>query len=160
MKRFRVPRREIRATVLLHGGTERRGTLFASASAPGGGPGRLSDRLNDDTERFLALAEEGPGCLVSKERIVRIDIGADQVETELASQGDAHRVRVRVELAVGPALEGVIEYTMPPGEERLLDYLNAAPRFVPLLGAEGASLLNRDYVTSVTALSGEGAEQA
>jgi hypothetical protein len=49
-------------------------------------------------------------------------------------------------------------YTMPPDKERLIDYLNAAPRFIPLLGKEVLVLLNRDYVTAVTSLEEQASE--
>jgi hypothetical protein len=114
--------------------------------------------LNDDSERFLALSDEGSGCLVSKDRVVHVDLDSDQRAVELEPQIDAHEIRVRVEVAGGSPLEGVMPYTMPPDKERLIDYLNAAPRFIPLLGKEVLVLLNRDYVTAVTSLEEQASE--
>lgn len=158
MKKFRVPQREVVATVTLYGGQQRRGRLFVPPSGPRGGPGRLTDRLNDDSERFLALSDEGSGCLVSKDRIVHVDLDSEQGALELEPQVAAHEIRVRVEVAGGSPIEGVLPYTMPPDKERLIDYLNAAPRFIPLLGGEGLVLLNRDYVTAVTGMEHRASE--
>ena len=152
MKKFQVPQRQVRAAVRLHGGAERRGYLYTATSGPGGGPGRLSDRLNDASERFLAMSDEQRGCLLSKNHIVEIELDADQRDVELDAESELHQTRVRLDLAAGQTLEGVIPYTMPPDKERLLDFLNAAPRFIPLLGDEGLALVNIDYVTAVTNL--------
>jgi len=150
VKQLRVPQREIQAEILLYGGQRRRGRFYVPASGPDGGPGRLIDRLNDASEGFLALAEEGSGCLVSKQRIVCVELVRDEHEVELT--GDESRVAVRIELAAGPTLEGEMPYAMPPDKSRLIDYLNAASRFIHLLAGERLMLVNRDFLTTVNRL--------
>ena len=135
--------------VELHDGNERRGILYAAASGPGGGPARLIDRLNDGDERFLPLTDGKQGWLLNKDWIVRIAVAADHQALELESDAGTRRVEVRLEMAAGPALEGSIFYTMPPDKRRLLDYMNAGGRFIPLRQGGGAWLVNRDYVAQV-----------
>ena len=157
MKMFRVPQREVPVIVELRDGSERRGHLYASASGPGGRPGRLIDRLNDDEERFLPLTDGGRGWLLNKDWIVRVAVDVDHRALELESEAGAHRVEVRFEMASGSAIEGTVFYTMPPDKQRLLDYLNSEGRFIPLRHDGGAWLINRDHITQVTNRS-DGAE--
>jgi hypothetical protein len=151
-KRLRVPQREVQAEVELYGRDRRSGHLYVPAIAPGGGAGRLCDRLNDPSEQFLALTDDGPGCLISKDRIVKVVLDADQREVELETEVEMREVKVRVDLAGTDAVEGTLPYNMPPDRGRLIDYLNAAPRFIPLIGSNRFALLNRDYLTVVTNL--------
>ena len=152
MKIFEVPRRQIEARVIVSGGETMVGVLYTAATGPTGGPGRLSDRLNDPQEAFLPLATPHRRCLLNKERIVEVHVAIADEELEFPEGAAAHRAQVRVTLAGGSDLEGSILYTMPSGQERLLDYLNAAPRFLPVLCGETVILVNRSYVVAIVGI--------
>jgi hypothetical protein len=148
VKSLRVPQREVRAEIRLHGGQTRSGLLFVPAQGPDGSPGRLTDRLNDADEAFLALRDEATGVLVSKHRIVHVELPRSEVAVEVVDA--VTQVAARVQLADGSALDGVLPYAMPPDRARLLDYLNTAPGFLQLVAGEKLVLVNRDFITTVT----------
>ena len=152
MKSLRVPQREVHAELRLHGGETRSGLLFVPAAGPDGGPGRLTDRLNDSHEAFLALKEAGAGTLVSKQRIVRVSLAASEREVEVKDQES--RIPALVQLADGTRVEGEVLYAMPADRSRLIDYLNSAPRFIQLIESrvdgDRLVLINRDFLTTVT----------
>jgi hypothetical protein len=150
MEIFKVPKRQVRARVALEGGVSLTGVLFAAAAGPDGAPGRVADHLNNETERFVALATEQQRYLVRKSQIVDVQIAGAEMEDELPESEVAERqVEVRVTLLGGARLEGRVLYSMPEGRRRLLDYLNAAPPFVPMLGDDRLTLINRDRILTL-----------
>ena len=146
MKIFQVPQKKLTARVRMKGDRDLDGVFYYAAAGPGGGEGRLTDRLNDADERFLPLAQEGRGCLLNKEWILIVTCDAGLAPPEEAAE---HHIAVQIHLADGTDLEGRLHFTMPPGRERLLDFINAAPRFIPVYGDGVAHLVNRDAITSI-----------
>lgn len=150
---FRVPSRTIEGLVALEDGRELQGRLYVPVSGPDGRPARVLDRLNDDGERFIPLAvDAGRGLLVHKRWIRTVRLS----EAEEAAPDDGEdglEVTVRVTLNGGQLLRGTFRYTMPPDHSRLMDFLNDAPRFLPLLLPGEVVLINRDYIVCVAGLN-------
>jgi len=144
MEELRVPQRKVQVRVLLAGGTELDGLLFAPAQGPDGRPGRLIDRLNDTSEGFLPLVRGQEKWLLSKSWLVSITLEPGEDDREPIDGEDVQRVAI--ELFGGGHVEGELRYTMPATRARLLDYVNAAPRFVRLLRDDGLSVVNRDFI--------------
>lgn len=154
MKIFEVPRQTTRVQVRLLGGYVVEGSLYYAAQGPGGAPGRLSDRLNDSTERFVPLSMEKGGRLVSKARVLTILIADPAAEVPPACE-EHTSVEVRTRLLDAVEVRGQLAYTMPPGQERVLDYLNSAPEFIPIRGADGVVLVNREAIVAVENLQAD-----
>ena len=152
MKIFEVPRRQIEALVMLSGKESMAGVFYTAAAGPSGAPERLSERLNDPEESFLPLATPHQRCLLNKERIVQAQVALADEELEFPEERADHRALVRITLAGREDVEGKILYTMPSGHERLLDYLNAAPRFFPVLCGETVTFVNRSYVLTIVGI--------
>jgi hypothetical protein len=156
MKMFQVPRRAVDVQVLLRSGIELPGTLYAAASGPDGRPGRLGDRLNEDAERFVALRSGDDGCLLNKSWILMVQLDLAEEAQELEQTAAMREVQVRLKLAGGTVLEGRLPYSMPPGRGRLIDYLNEAPHFIPLICSDRLTMVNRDFVVKIRAVEGDG----
>jgi len=152
MKMFQIPRRAIDVRVLLRSGVELTGTLYAAASGPDGRPGRLGDRLNEDAERFVAVRTGADGCLLNKSWILTVDLGTGEQENELEQTAAMREIEVRMKLAGGTELEGRLPFSMPPGRGRLIDYLNEAPHFIPLVRADRLLMVNRDFIVNARAV--------
>ena len=152
MEIFKIPRREVRVNVLLDGGQELDGVFHIPASGEHGRPGRLADRLNDDSERCLPLVGHGEGQLIDQAWIAMV---RPENDDEVEETGESPVVqRIRVALANGMVLDGQLVYCMPPERCRLLDYFNAAPQFFPLADAERVVLINRRFIVRVYQESG------
>jgi hypothetical protein len=156
MKIFQVPQRAVEVEVLLEGGEEMAGLLYAPTAGPSGGPGRLSERLNDDGEHFLPLVDSGGASLISKAWIMTVLLPRGEEEIELQESDHAMDRAVELHMKGGHSLTGRLSYTMPPEKRRILDYFNAAPRFIPLLQEGRAVLVNRKFVVRISDLDGEG----
>ena len=156
MDQFRVPQRKIAVELTLVGGTRLAGEAYVPETGPGGEPGRLVDRLNDGGERFLPVTRDTSGSLVRKRAIVAIRLGEDDAARENRTQEHEREVRVGMVLEEGLTLEGRVAYTLPPERSRLIDYFNAAPRFIVLLDDGIATLINSDRVVSIERLDDPG----
>jgi len=152
MDEYRVPQRKIAVEVVLVGGRAISGDAYAPAAGPGGEPGRLLDRLNERGERFLPVTGGSGGVLIRKGSIVAVRLGSEDAARENHTEEHQREVAVSVTLEEGPALEGRVAYTLPPERSRLLDYFNAAHRFIALLDREGATLINTERVVEVARL--------
>jgi hypothetical protein len=156
MNIFQVPQREVEVEVLLEGGEKMAGLLYAPTSGPSGGPGRLSERLNDGDEHFLPLVCAGSAFLTSKACIMTVLLPRGEEEIESQESDQAIDRAVEMNLKGGLNLTGRLRYTMPPEKRRMLDYLNAAPQFILLLQDERSVLVNCSFVVRIRDLDGEG----
>jgi hypothetical protein len=152
MDLFRVPQRETPVKVLLDDGRTIAGEFFTPVAGPDGLPGRVLDRLNDVTEDFLALRTEDDRFLINKSGIVLVQMEGDLLEILGAEAGTGTDAPVRLTLAGGTGLVGRLLLAMPVERSRVIDYLNAAPRFFPLLGDGMVTLVRKNYVVSVREL--------
>ncbi len=152
MEIYRVPKLETRVRILLDDGRTLDGVLFTSVTGPLGGPETILERLADPAEEFLPLACGDDRLLLNKTGIILVQCPAEALGAAVGEQG-AKEAAVRVSLAGGTSLLGRLSMRMPPERARVLDYLNAAPRFVPLFGERDVTLIQKHFI--VTVRSGE-----
>ena len=139
--------------VTLENGRTVEGGLYVPAIGPDGQPGRLLDRLNDATERFLPLAGRHE-TLLNKSTIVSVQLASGHERAEGIEHEVAREQQVRMALRQGEVVDGWIRYLMPEEKARLLDYLNAAPAFIPVIGERRVTLVQRRFILSIQELSG------
>jgi hypothetical protein len=150
---LRIPRQEVEVKILLEDKQLIVGRLYVPTTGPFGGPGRLEDRLNDEKEEFMPLiCCESETSLVSKSRIVTVEVTADPEEYHTAEAGNRD-LEISVDMIDGHTLSGRISYLLPPGQRRTLDFLNASPPFFLLLGKDKITLVRRNSVTRVRELN-------
>jgi hypothetical protein len=148
MTTFRVPRREIKARVLLEGGQEIEGQLFASMDGQFGEPGLLIDRLNDATEPFLPVVTDKGAVLVNTQRILMIRVTAEDTAAVFEAEGDP--AGVHLHLIDGIALAGQVYIDLPPESCRLLDYLNQLTGFFAVVAPTSICVINSRYLVSAS----------
>jgi hypothetical protein len=145
---FQVPRREAPARILLDDGRTLEGQLYLAPAGHDGRPETVSERLNDPSEEFVPVACGSDRFLLNKSGIITVTVadGPDAVHDE---ENGAREAPVRVSLAGGLGLLGRLRIAMPVERSRVLDYLNAAPRFLPLRSGEAVTLVHRRFIVSV-----------
>ncbi len=131
-------------SVLLEDGRKLDGVLYAPPSGPAGDPGRLVDRLNDDSESFVALDHGEESFLLSKQAMVWVRLAAAADDGTVEQGAQVHEVNLV--LTNGDSLAGTLRFAMPPERCRLLDYLNSAPGFITLERERQQVLLNRRFI--------------
>lgn len=149
METLRVPKRGVAVKVFLEGGHTLEGEVFVPASGPYGGPGRLIDRLNDQDEDFMPLSGEAGTSLVNKARVIAVEVPPDYEEADDVDAAPSLELQVEIKAIESLTLAGRVLHDMPPGQRRTLDYLNAAPAFITLLGESGATLIRRTAIVGV-----------
>lgn len=153
MDMLRIPQRMVPVRVLLADSQTVEGGLYVPAIGPDGRPGRLLDRLNDDAEEFVPLAGRYE-TLLSKSAIVCVQLASGQERVEGIEDTLAREQQIRAVLSRGHPVEGWVRYLMPEEKARLLDYLNVAPPFIPLIGVHRVTVVNRRFIVSVQELTG------
>lgn len=148
MEIFRVPKREVEARILLDDGRTVDCTIFTAVTSPEGGPQRVLDRLNDPEEEFLPVHAGEERFLLNRSGIVTVELGGEAESVEGVDSDAGKMVAVRLTLTGGIGLIGRFHLVMPPERSRVLDYLNAAPRFLPLYGESKVTLVQRNYIVS------------
>ena len=148
MDELQVPRRQIPARIVLDDGRTLDGSFYAALLGADGRPEGLGRRLNDPGEEFLPVAVGEDRFLINKAGIIAATVAGDEEVADLVEEG-AHEVPVRLTLAGGMGLIGRLPILMPAERSRVLDYLNAGPRFLPLVGEDCVTLVQRRFVVSV-----------
>ena len=155
MEIYRIPRREVPVRVLVDDGRTLDGTLFTAETGAAGRPEDVLAHLNEPDEDFVPLLCGADSFLVNKAGIIWVQL-TGAAATELADQSESGQtVPVRLSLAGGLSVAGTMQIVMPLERSRLVDYLNASGRFLPLFGDGSVTLVQRRFV--VTVRSGEGA---
>lgn len=147
MSSFRIPKREVEARILLEGGKEISGALFAPRYGPHGKPGTIEDRLSDTKEPFLPVVREDETLFVSADWILCVTIPGD--EARVLEDDDERRFDLDLRLAGGTRVRGTVGMALPAEESRLLDFLNSAPRFIAVRTEAAVVLVNRTFIVSV-----------
>jgi hypothetical protein len=152
---YRIPRREVPVRVLLDDGRTLDGTLFTAETGAAGRPEDVLTHLNEPGEDFVPLLCGADSFLLNKAGIIWVQLtGSAAAEIEVQA-GSGQTIPVRLSLAGGGGLVGTLVVVMPLERSRVVDYLNASGRFLPLFGEGSVTLVQRRFV--VTARSGEGA---
>jgi hypothetical protein len=154
MEIYRVPRREVQVRILLDDGRTLDGTLFTAEGAGGGRPEDVLHLLNGTDVEFVPLLSGKDSFLLSKAGVIWVQVTGDPAR-EIAREAEAgRRVAVRLTLAGGLSVVGTLMILMPPERSRVVDYLNAAGRFLPLFGEGVVTLVQRRFVVSVRSSEG------
>jgi hypothetical protein len=116
------------------------------------GPETLLERLNAP-ERVLPFhrAEDEAVLLLNRLEIEWVR-PAPSVDPDRISPGTfqvTREERVRVRLASGETLEGVLRMELPEWINRVSDFMNGEEDFFPLACAEGMMLINKHHVAHV-----------
>lgn len=148
MELYKVPKVETRVRILLDDGRTLDGSLFTSVTGPSGGPETIQDRLSDTSEEFVPLACGNDRLLLNKSGIILIQCPFEAAGLS-PDETSGKEVLVRMSLAGGTSLLGRFDIRMPPERSRVIDYLNCAPRFVPLLGDGQVTLVQKHFIVTV-----------
>jgi len=149
MEIYRIPRRETAVRILLDDGRSLEGRLFTADTGPGGRPEDLLHLLNDPSDEFVPLMCGKDSFLLNKAGIIWTQV-ASEAAKELATELEGGRmVPVRLSLTGGMSLVGRLSIVMPPERSRVLDYFNAAGRFIPLFGEGTVTLVQRGFIVVV-----------
>jgi hypothetical protein len=157
MEIYRIPRREVLARILLDDGRTLDGTLFTAESGAGGRIEDVLQLLNGMDVEFVPLLSGKDSFLLSKAGVIWVQLVGEPAQEIRSSAEGGRPIAVRLSLAGGVSLVGTLIVTMPPERSRVVDYLNAAGRFLPLFGEGIVTLVQRRFV--VTVRSGEGGER-
>jgi hypothetical protein len=148
MDLYRIPRREVPARILLDDGRTLDGSVFTTDSVPGGRPEDVLHLLNDASEDFVPLVCGQDSFLLNKAGIIWVQLTGSSA-SEVGDVEAGRPAPVRLTLAGGLSLVGTLSIVMPPERSRVIDYMNAAGRFVPLFGDGFVTLVRRSFVVSV-----------
>ena len=150
-----VPKHRVEVRIAVGGGDWRTVVVFLAAQAEDhAGPERVSDLLERD-EAFFPAQEVATGetWFVSRAALsaIRIPRGVERDEDALTIPTEH---QVEVVLRDGERLRGAVFYVLPRDRSRVVDFLNVAPHFFPLLSPDGDVLLvNRAHVARVVLAS-------
>ena len=157
MEIYRVPRREVPVRIVVDDGRTLDGTLFTSMTGPDGRPEAVLHHLNETAEEFVPLLCGQDSFLLNKAGIVWVQLSGEPAAEMASEAGVGRRVPVRLSLAGGISIVGTLAIVMPQERSRVVDYLNASGRFLPLFGEGTVTFVQRGFV--VTVRSGEGPER-
>jgi hypothetical protein len=158
MEIYRIPRREVPVRILVDDGRTLDGTLFTADAGAIGRPEDALHHLNDTEKDFVPLVCGADSFLLNKAGIIWAQVSGAAASEIAADAGAGRDVPVRLSLAGGISVVGRLVIVMPPERSRVLDYLNASGRFLPLYGEGTVTLVQRRFV--VTVRSAEGVERA
>jgi hypothetical protein len=153
---YKVPRRELDVRILLDDGRTLDGSLFASKTDTTGGPEDALHFLNTNSEDFVPLMCGKDSFLLNKAGIIWVQLSGQGAREIAAAHRIGRPVPVRLSLAGGLSVVGTLSIVMPPERNRVVDYMNAVGRFVPLFGEGVTTLVQRGFVVSVRSADGDG----
>ena len=156
MEIYRIPRRELDVRILLDDGRTLDGSLFSSKTGVMGGPEDALHFLNTDSEDFIPLVCGKDSFLLNKAGIIWVQLAGEAADEIAAMNRTGRRVPVRLTLTGGLSVVGTLSIVMPPERNRVVDYMNAVGRFLPLFGDGVATLVQRGFVVSVRSAEGDG----
>ena len=156
MEIYRVPKRELDVRILLDDGRTLDGSLFASFTGCGDGPEDALHFLNTSSEDFIPLVCGKDSFLLNKAGIIWVQVTGEGANEIASSNRTGRPVPVRLTLTGGLSVVGTLSIVMPPERNRVVDYMNAAGRFLPLFGDGVATLVQRGFVVSVRSAEGDG----
>src|SRR5262245_32706630 len=151
---YKVPRRELDVRILLDDGRTLDGALFASQTDSRGGPEDALHFLNTNSEDFVPLMCGKDSFLLNKAGIIWVQLAGEGSGEIVTGHHIGRPVPVRLSLAGGLSVVGTLSIVMPPERNRVVDYMNAQGRFLPLFGDGVTTLVQRGFVVSVRSADG------
>jgi len=156
---YRIPKRRISAEVLLLGHPRKVVTLFLHEVAQThAGAERPSDLLNGGGEFFPAIEPPGKLVLLHRDAVLVISVAAEaefppsEPEGSLPDLTQATKIPVEVILQDGSHVRGTIQFVMPQGRDRLIDFMNAPDRFISVREESLARLINKRRIVRIAVL--------
>jgi hypothetical protein len=152
---LRVPTEAIVVDIAMHGEPARALDLFVGSSRFHAWRGKQVAELLERSHRFLPVHDRATDgvVLVNTERVLWVSVPAAMPSVEEASEDDFELYdvsrAVRVELHASDPLEGQLLFGAQERGTRVLDYLNAAGRFLRLWRDDRLYLIQRAFVTRV-----------
>lgn len=151
---YRIPKDRVNVRILLRNQTMHQFELFVPIRRERRPPGQILRELLERDRPFFPGrdVEVNDFVLLHRDSVVWAAVEKDP-EHELGHLDlYDHRVRVRIELAIGTRLEGEVYYTAPSANSRLMDHLNGPERFVFLHGGGRLVLVNKQYIDFIREL--------
>ncbi len=151
---YRIPKDRVAVRILLRNQTMHQFELFVPIRRERRPPGQILRELLEQDKPFFPGRDMAADdfVLLHRDSVVWAAVEKDP-ERELGHLDlFDHRVRVRIELAIGTNLEGEVYYTAPSAQSRLMDHLNGPERFVFLHSAGNLVLANKRYIDFVREL--------
>ncbi len=159
MEEFAVPQRAVGVHVLLQDGRRLAGDVYVPETGPYGEPGHLIDRLNQESEDFLALRVDRSTHMIHETRILTVTVVdgevEEQIEQQIADSAGKRHLLIKIHLVAGIELIAKLSYVQPREQKRLQDYLNTRRRFIPVRAQNQLVYVNRRQIVSVVGLRGE-----
>jgi len=159
---YRIPKREIAAEATFLGHPSKVVRLFLNERAQArDGAERLSDLLNAPGEFLPAVEPPRRVVLLSKEALMVLTVAADAEfpPEEMAAGAPAEEAgtSIPVEIVLQDASEicGMVEFVMPEGRSRLVDFLNLPERFFAVRDGIRARLVNKKCVVRISMIDHE-----
>jgi len=150
MKEYQVQKHRRPITLFLVDGLVLEGWVFLSEfAADHQGPEGLLDLMLDPTPFFPLELEDGSFRLVGKSGVAHARGAVEhhpEVPYELTWE-------VRVIFVGGDGLPGALHATLPPGQQRLQDYLSQVPPFLPLFTDQFQHVINLQHVREILPLT-------
>ena len=146
MSLYRVDKRELPVALFLSDGIVHEGVVFLNTlSHAHSGPQTLLEMLREKELFFPFRTNDGAFTLINKSAITHARFNENDAE-ELAF---GEELAVRIVFFGGELLQGTIRLAMPEGQNRLQDYVNAAPGFVPLEAGENRYVVNGALIREI-----------
>ena len=148
---YRVPKRPVSVQLrTAQFGFETVSVFLGDRAEAHAGPESPLDLFNSHHAFLPVVPEGGDTRLVALDQVVTVSL--PPVPPDEARPFYGIVVKVAVLMADGNALEGGFAYERPDASQRLQDYLNQEVRFAELHTAEGEVLVNKRYISHVSAL--------
>ncbi|MFQ5719733.1 MAG: hypothetical protein ACE5IK_09290 [Acidobacteriota bacterium] len=154
VEELRVPIQQIDVVVHTDRGQTLTGRLYLSEGRDiGATPFRVLELLDDDRE-FLPFRTNDAhprDIAINKDHIVRVRVATDGPMSVDDAMVDGHGSEecFSVVLSDGSSLRGRLAVTTPRAASRLVDKLNNAGRFIPLVRDDSVELVHRRHVLSM-----------
>ncbi|MGE0812274.1 MAG: hypothetical protein AB7O28_00200 [Vicinamibacterales bacterium] len=155
MNELRVPTTCLPVEIRCTDGRLLLGDIFMPAhSSRQPGPMR-PDEWCDTVQTFFPVRSRDARTttLLSRDAVVSVTVPASANEDDAESHMDSPVARVVVE-AAGARYEGDLVVDMPPGHQRVADWLNAPAAFITLRAGVAHHLIQKRHVTAVVELDG------
>jgi hypothetical protein len=146
-KQFWIHRRRVKTRIRLADENLIDGEMYANVERVGGEPGRLVDRLNNMSEKFIPVAVAGRHILLNKATITMLEIDNGRFEIEDLDKPDAREISVLITFSERRSVSGTFFTCLPQTHRRTLDYLNLSRcQFLALYCNGRAVLVNVDRI--------------
>lgn len=152
-REYMVPKREVRARILLPGqGPEDVKLFLGERAETHDGPEQPSDLFNGSLAFVPAMSHSGRVMLIHRDALLAVSVDAlDEkgvLDLELVPD-DVTRASVQIVLEDGTSIVGTVSYLMPDSQRRLQDFLNGGARFLTVEQDRTVHLVNKGRIVKI-----------